>query len=115
MWVRVSGPSMTPTLRHGDTVLVRPGARIRPGDVVLARFRTMPQRLVLKRAVRPHDEGWWIASDNPFADGDSAAHGVADVVGRVVFRLRPGRAWLVGRVGPDVKDSTDGRTPEANS
>ncbi|HEV7824490.1 MAG TPA: S24/S26 family peptidase, partial [Mycobacteriales bacterium] len=39
--VLVHGPSMVPALRHGDAVLVRPGsARIRPGDVVVARFRT---------------------------------------------------------------------------
>jgi phage repressor protein C with HTH and peptisase S24 domain len=89
--VRVSGPSMVPTLRHGDVVLVRHGARIRPGDVVLARFRSMPGRDVLKRAVRAVDAGWWLASDNAAAGGDSAVHGVADVAARVVLRLRPGR------------------------
>ena len=51
-WVRVSGPSMVPTLRDGDRVVVRHGAPIRPGDVVLASYPTMPGRLVLKRAVR---------------------------------------------------------------
>jgi serine protease Do len=35
-WVRVVGPSMVPALRHGDAVLVHHGARVRPGDVVLA-------------------------------------------------------------------------------
>ncbi|MFN2559916.1 MAG: S24 family peptidase [Jatrophihabitans sp.] len=92
--VRVSGPSMVPTLRHGDTVLVRHGARIRPGDVVLATFRTLPDRLVLKRAVRRQDGGWWLASDNSFAGGDSETHGVAEVHARAVLRLvggRPGR------------------------
>jgi phage repressor protein C with HTH and peptisase S24 domain len=89
--VEVSGPSMTPTLRHGDVLVVRHGARIRPGDVVLARFRSLPDRLVLKRAVRPEQDGWWLASDNPFAGGDSTVHGVADVLARVVLRLSPGR------------------------
>ena len=89
--VHVSGPSMSPTLRHGDVLLVRHGARIRPGDVVLARFRSLPGRLVLKRAVRPLDGGWWLASDNAFAGGDSESHGVADVVARVTWRIRPGR------------------------
>jgi phage repressor protein C with HTH and peptisase S24 domain len=82
---------MVPTLRHGDVVVVRRGARIRPGDVVLARYRTMPDRYVLKRAARPEQGGWWLASDNPAAGGDSAVHGPADVLGRVVSRLRPGR------------------------
>jgi phage repressor protein C with HTH and peptisase S24 domain len=89
--VHVSGPSMTPTLRHGDVVVVRHGARVRPGDVVLARFRTLPDRLVLKRAVRGQDGGWWLASDNSYADGDSETHGVADVLARAVLRVRPGR------------------------
>lgn len=95
--VAVSGPSMTPTLRHGDVVVVRHGSRIRPGDVVLARFRTLPDRLVLKRAVRAVDGGWWLASDNTFAGGDSTAHGVADVAGRVVARVRPGTPRLIRR------------------
>jgi phage repressor protein C with HTH and peptisase S24 domain len=106
MWVAVSGPSMVPTLRHGDTVLVRRDAPIRPGDVVLARFRTMPDRLVLKRAACAQDGGWWVASDNSFAGGDSTAHGVADAVGRVVLRLRSGRPRRVRRAAPDVKHST---------
>jgi phage repressor protein C with HTH and peptisase S24 domain len=88
--VRVSGPSMVPTLRDGQTVIVRSGVRIRPGDVVLARFRSMPDRLVLKRAVREMDDGWWLVSDNKFAGGDSFTHGVADVEGRVVLRLSRG-------------------------
>ena len=82
---------MVPTLRHGDRVVVRHGARTRPGDVVLARFRTMPVRLVLKRAVRRADGGWWLASDNGFAGGDSSTHGVADVQARAVLVLRSGR------------------------
>jgi phage repressor protein C with HTH and peptisase S24 domain len=81
---------MVPALRSGDRVVVRHNARVRPGDLVLARFRTMPGRLVLKRAVRPQDGGWWLRSDNEFAGGDSAAHGVADVEARVVLRLPSG-------------------------
>ena len=89
--VRVVGPSMVPALRHGDVLLARPGARIRPGDVVLAEFRSMPGRLVVKRAVRETDGGWSLASDNAFAGGDSTVHGVADVTARVLLRLAPGR------------------------
>lgn len=94
---RVSGPSMVPTLRHGDVVLVRHGARVRCGDVVLACFRTMPQRPVVKRAVRPADGGWWLASDNAAAGGDSAQHGVADVLARVVLVAPRERRWRVAR------------------
>jgi phage repressor protein C with HTH and peptisase S24 domain len=88
--VRVSGPSMVPTLRDGDVVVVRHGAAIRPGDVVLARYRSMPDRYVVKRAVREVDGGWWLSSDNAAAGGDSAVHGVADVLARVVLRRRRG-------------------------
>lgn len=91
-WVRVSGPSMVPTLRHGDVVVVRHGAAVRPGDVVIARFRSMPDRLVIKRAGRAVDGGWWLTSDNSAVAGDSEQHGVADVSARVILRLR-GWRW----------------------
>lgn len=81
---------MVPALRDGDTVLVRHGARVRDGDIVLARFRSLPALLVLKRAVRAQDGGWWLASDNHFAGGDSDTHGVADVEARVVWTLPRG-------------------------
>jgi phage repressor protein C with HTH and peptisase S24 domain len=90
VFVRIVGPSMVPTVRHGDTVVVRRGARIRPGNVVLARFRALPDRLVVKRAVRATGDGWWLASDNTFAGGDSETHGVADVQGRVLLTFRHG-------------------------
>jgi phage repressor protein C with HTH and peptisase S24 domain len=89
--VAVSGPSMVPTLRDGDVVIVWHRAAVRPGDVVLATFRSLPERLVLKRTVRAADGGWWLSSDNGFAGGDSDTHGVADVHGRVWVRIRPGR------------------------
>lgn len=88
--VRVSGPSMVPTLRHGDVLVVRRAGDARIGDVVLAKFRALPDRFVVKRVVRREGGGWWLRSDNPFAGGDSDSNGVADVVGVVLWRLRPG-------------------------
>jgi phage repressor protein C with HTH and peptisase S24 domain len=86
---------MVPTLRDGDTVLVRHGAAIRGGDLVLGRFRTVPGRAVVKRAHHPVDGGWWLISDNEYAGGDSEAHGVADVEARVVLVLhRTGAAGV---------------------
>ena len=84
---------MVPTLRDGDALLVRRGGRVRPGDVVVARFRTRPDLLVVKRAVRAQDGGWWVEGDNEFVTDDSRAFGVADVIGRVILRYwpRPGR------------------------
>ena len=55
---------------------------------MLARFRSMPDRLVVKRVARAVGDGWWLASDNAFAGGDSETNGVADVEARVVLRLR---------------------------
>src|SRR5690348_14706954 len=51
--VRVSGPSMAPALVTGDRLIVRRGARVRPGDVVLGRFADLPGLWVVKRAVEP--------------------------------------------------------------
>nr|WP_275422634.1 S24 family peptidase [Actinocatenispora thailandica] len=88
--VAVSGPSMVPTLRHGDAVLATPARRVRPGDVVIARFRVRPDLLVVKRAIRPYRDGWWLQGDNPAVTDDSRRYGVADVLG--VVRLRYFRA-----------------------
>jgi phage repressor protein C with HTH and peptisase S24 domain len=89
---------MVPALRHGDAVLVRRGGRpVRPGDVVVVRFRSRPDLLAVKRAVRPQDGGWWVRGDNAFVTDDSRAYGVAEVVGRVVFRYWPRPTLLRGR------------------
>jgi len=87
---------MSPTVRCGDRLLVRrvrSGDPVRPGDVVLARFPSRPELLVLKRVRRAVDGGHWIEGDNWFVADDSRSFGVATVVGRVVCRLwpRPGR------------------------
>ena len=89
---RVTGPSMSPTVRHGDRLLVRrvrsPEA-VRPGDVVLARFPSRPDLLVVKRVRREVPGGHWVEGDNPLVTDDSRAFGTAVVVGRVLARLRP--------------------------
>ena len=94
----VVGPSMVPTLRHGDAVLVRRSGRVRPGSVVIARFPAGPDHLVVKRAVRPvgaddadSGGGWWIEGDNPLVTDDSRAYGPADVLGTVLCRYWPPR------------------------
>jgi len=84
---------MTPALRSGDCLIVRRGGRVRPGDVVVGQFRSRPGLLVVKRAVREVDGGWWLEGDNEFVTDDSRAYGVADVIGRAILRYwpRPGR------------------------
>jgi nickel-type superoxide dismutase maturation protease len=93
---RVHGPSMAPTLRSGDSILVRRTVSARPGDVVVARFRARRGLLVVKRAIRAESDGWWLIGDNEFTADDSRAYGVADVIGRVVVRLWP-RPRRLGR------------------
>ena len=103
-WVvaRVAGPSMTPTVRSGDRLLVRrsgPGDRVGDGDVVLARFPARPGLMVVKRVRRVAPGGHWVEGDNPFVTDDSRAFGPAVVVGRVVARLWPRPGRLAGRPG----------------
>ena len=89
---RVTGPSMSPTVRSGDRLLVRrvrSAEAVRPGDVVLARFPSRPDLLVVKRVRRAVPGGHWVEGDNPLVTDDSRAFGPAVVVGRVVARLRP--------------------------
>jgi phage repressor protein C with HTH and peptisase S24 domain len=89
----VAGPSMTPTLRHGDAILVLRAVRVRPGDVVVARFPELPG-LVVKRAVRAAGSGWWVEGDNALVADDSRRYGPAEVVGRVLLRWWPRLRWV---------------------
>ncbi|UUU30966.1 nickel-type superoxide dismutase maturation protease [Streptomyces sp. CA-210063] len=88
----VTGPSMVPTLRHGDQLLVHYGARLGVGDVVVLRHPFQQDLLVVKRAAERRDGGWWVLGDNAYAGGDSTDYGVVPdelVLGKVRFRYRP--------------------------
>jgi nickel-type superoxide dismutase maturation protease len=87
--VLVEGPSMLPALRPGDCLLVGRPRRLRTGDVVVARFPSRPDLLVVKRAVRPQDGLWWVEGDNPAVTDDSRRYGPAEVLGRVLLRYWP--------------------------
>jgi nickel-type superoxide dismutase maturation protease len=91
---------MLPALRPGDWLLVRSGARIVPGSVVVARH---PGRdlLIVKRAVRREADGWWLESDNQSAAGrqDSWDFGAVPdglIVGRVLLRYWPRPSLRLG-------------------
>jgi nickel-type superoxide dismutase maturation protease len=90
----VSGDSMLPSLRPADCLLVLLGVKVRVGDVVVAR-RPSSDLLVVKRAARRVDGGWWLLSDNANVGlDDSRAFGAvpdAAVLGRVLFRYYPWR------------------------
>ena len=89
--VLVEGPSMLPTLHPGDCLLVRRPRRVRAGALVVARFPTRPGLLVVKRAVRPEGDLWWVEGDNPVVTDDSRRYGPAEVVGVVLLRYWPVR------------------------
>jgi phage repressor protein C with HTH and peptisase S24 domain len=87
--VLVEGPSMLPTLRPGDCLLVRGPCRVRAGAVVVARFPARPGLLVVKRAVRPEGDLWHVEGDNPAVADDSRRYGPAEVVAVVLLRYWP--------------------------
>ncbi len=92
--MEVRGESMLPALRPGDWLLVRHGARVAPGHVVVARHPADADLLIVKRAVRRETGGWWLESDNQKAAGrqDSWDFGAVPddlIVGRVVARYWP--------------------------
>lgn len=115
----VTGPSMSPTLAHGDRAIVRYGTRVRPGAVVILRHPHRPDLLLIKRAARRHhDGGWWVLGDNPFTStGDSTEFGAVPdrlILATAILRVRPPagapgspRVWLtwarsaVRRLRPD--------------
>ena len=90
--VKVAERSMEPALRPGDWLLVRRTRRVRPGQIVLARHPERPELLIVKRAARRADGGWWLESDNPDAGAvDSRRFGAVPgplIEGRVL-----GRYW----------------------
>ena len=104
--VVVSGESMTPALQPGDCLLVRVGARVAIGDVVVARHPGVPDLLLVKRIARRNDAGWWLLSDNAAAGlDDSRAFGAVrdeGIIGKVLLRYYPwrtedGRSRLINR------------------
>lgn len=81
---------MRPTLRPGDRLLVRYGAHVRPGRVVVARFPD--GTVVVKRVAERRSAGWWLRGDNPDVGVDSRHRGAipaSDVLGVVLVRIWP--------------------------
>lgn len=90
---------MLPTLREGDRLLVRYGAAVRPGALVVVRLPDRP--LSVKRAARREPDGWWVERDNPSEGVDSWLVGAipdSDVLAVVLARLWPRPSLLRSRV-----------------
>jgi nickel-type superoxide dismutase maturation protease len=115
--VEVTGPSMVPTLVHGDWLLIRyvgdAAEAVRAGEVVVLRHPLQQDLLIVKRAVERRDGGWWVLGDNDFVDNDSREFGTVPdelVLARGLGRFRPPRdlqrspvafaAWLGSSVRP---------------
>ena len=100
--VAVEGPSMLPSLRPGDRLLVRGrrgAATLRPGDLVVVRDPELRSRLLVKRVVAVVPGGVEVRGDNEAESRDSRRFGVvagADVVGRPWYRYHPTES--VGRL-----------------
>lgn len=93
MPVAVAGGSMEPALTPGDVVLVRTGAPLRTGEVVLFRDRGS---LVLHRLKRTTTSGWITRGDaNPVDDARPLSR--SRVVGVAVARVPFGKAAAVTR------------------
>ncbi|MDQ1026195.1 nickel-type superoxide dismutase maturation protease [Streptomyces umbrinus] len=118
----VTGPSMVPTLQHGDLLVVQYGARVRPGDVVVLRHPFQQDLLVVKRAAERREGGWWVLGDNAYAGGDSTDYGTVPeelVLGKVRFRYRPLKKdqrspfavarWLLSAARPVLSDRSASR------
>jgi nickel-type superoxide dismutase maturation protease len=93
----VRGPSMVPTLRDGDRVLVRvPARRTAVGRVVLVELPDRP--LSVKRLVAVEPGGLVrVEGDNEFGSTDSRTLGPLSrdaVKGLVLVRLWPRPRWL---------------------
>ena len=86
---------MLPTLREGDLLLVRHGARVGVGDLVVARFpdgTLAVKRAAEERRTRTGEAGWWVERDNRREGVDSWSVGAIpdeDVVALVLGRLWP--------------------------
>ena len=85
---------MTPTLMPGDRLLVRYGAQVRPGALVLARFpdgTLIVKRADDRRTTRTGEPAWWLLSDDPQVGVDSRHRG--PVSDRDVIAVALARIW----------------------
>ena len=96
----VSGESMSPTLRPGDSLwVVRTPGNVspRPGWIVVARRPDRPDLEIIKRVgAGGEGEGLRLVGDNPWASTDSRAFGAVRpemVVGVAVWRYWPPRRF----------------------
>jgi SOS-response transcriptional repressor LexA len=106
--VQVRGESMLPALRPGDRLIVRLGARVRPGDIVVARIADTP---IVKRVFRRVPDGWWLESDNQRAPGRRDSWDFGAVADRLVGGRVVGRYWPLSRLSISASRFSRRRRP----
>jgi nickel-type superoxide dismutase maturation protease len=94
----VEGESMTPALRPGDLLVVRRGAEVGIGDLVVARDPREPARLIVKRIVFRAEGGWWLESDNQDAPGRRDSWDFDAVPDRLIVGRAVARYWPPSRL-----------------
>jgi nickel-type superoxide dismutase maturation protease len=88
---------MLPVLRPGDWLLVRRGARLAPGHIVVARH-PREARLIVKRVAWRDRDGWWLESDNQRAPGRRDSWDFGAVADRLVSGRVVGCYWPLSRL-----------------
>ena len=91
--VRVSGASMSPTLESGDVVLVKPGAALSAGDVVVTEHPFKRSVTIVKRISAIDGSRVSLLGDNPSESSDSRTFGslpLERIRGKVVSVIRRG-------------------------
>ncbi|HAP75405.1 MAG TPA: signal peptidase I [Acidimicrobiaceae bacterium] len=99
-YVRVTGNSMYPTLRHGDLVLLSRDDHYTVGDVVAYRSALLDGVVVIHRIIRVNTDGTLVTQgdNNDFVDDFEPAP--ADVIGVQVLRVPGGAAVSQRLTGP---------------
>lgn len=81
------GLSMIPTYAPGERVLIRYGAQVAVGDVVLLRHM---DRTEIKRVKSIDTDGIWVEGDNDLVSTDSRTYGSVPsqaIIAKVIYRF----------------------------
>ncbi len=87
---RISGPSMLPTYKQGDRILVCPWMRHIEMNDIIALFAPESDRVMIKRVTKKQGSLFFVEGDNKQESTDSRVFGMIGkdrVLGRVIYRF----------------------------